>query len=239
MEQRSISHSSSPDSWLRVALNTVTLAMRRRRIERADDQLLGPRGWVVLAVGIAALVVGGGALYVMGPFGLDGSTSSTANGEEPGNPWSDPNDTTGGFAADPSAPVSADPTGSRSRSRITPTASQSKAAAGLEIAERIDIEVSSTASRMLRSGAVDGRVLIVLAALSTERRVTAITATPSQDANAPAELELGVIQVDAVLEWLDKQPDLRPDRFEARRSGDLTYLRLEYDSPEPRGLFTS
>ena len=92
---------------------------------------------------------------------------------------------------------------------------------------------------MLRSDAVDGRILIVLAALSTERRVTAITATPSPDANAPAELELGVIQVDAVLEWLDKQPDLRPDRFEARRSGDLTYLRLEYDSPEPRGLFTS
>lgn len=94
---------------------------------------------------------------------------------------------------------------------------------------------------MLRSGAVDGRVLIVMAALASGGRLHEIdVAPPDPSAPAPtANLELGVSEVDSVLAWLDSQIVLRPDRIEVRREASRSYIRLVYASPEPPGLFPS
>jgi hypothetical protein len=52
-----------------------------------------------------------------------------------------------------------------------------------------------------------------------------------------ADLELGVVDVDRVLDWFDDQRRLHPDRMAVRRAGSVTYLELRYDTPEPPGLF--
>jgi len=54
-----------------------------------------------------------------------------------------------------------------------------------------------------------------------------------------ANVELGVVDVNHVLDWLDDQRKLRPDRLEVHREGSMAYLLLVYDTAEPPGLFPS
>jgi hypothetical protein len=125
-----------------------------------------------------------------------------------------------------------------SRATLTRTASQAKAASGAEIARRTDIEVSPPAAAVLREGKVDGRVLVVLASLASADLLTAVDLPPGgspEDAN----LEMGVVDVDHVLNWLNAQRRLRPDRVEVRREASVAYLLLIHNSPEPPGLFPS
>jgi hypothetical protein len=131
--------------------------------------------------------------------------------------------------------------GASSRGIPTRTPSLARAAAGAEIAGRADIDVSPAAAVMLREGTVDGRVLIVLASLATADLVMSVE-VPSTRSGEPVgvpNLELGVVDVDRVLDWLDSQRRLRPDRMEVRREGSVTYLVLIYDTQEPPGLFPS
>jgi hypothetical protein len=113
-----------------------------------------------------------------------------------------------------------------------------RAAAGAEIARRTDIDVSAAAAAVLREGKVDGRVLIVLASLASADLLTAIDVSSGGSAGA-ANLEMGVVDVDHVLEWLADQRRLRPDRVEVHRQASVAYLLLIYNTPEPPGLFPS
>ena len=134
---------------------------------------------------------------------------------------------------------------SRASSRISslqsPTsdsaAIRARAAAGAELARRSDIDVSPAAAAVLRDGHVDGRVLVVLASLATLGQLVAIDVPDGDEAETP--VELGVESVDTVLDWLEAQPQLRPDHTLARRQGSVTYLLLAYDTPGPPGLFPS
>ncbi|HJU97409.1 MAG TPA: hypothetical protein VJ644_05500 [Jiangellaceae bacterium] len=157
-----------------------------------------------------------------------------------------PGDLTPGTVATPTSPhafvdtsgLPGRPTTESSRTGSERTASLERAAAGAEIAERTDIDVSPAAEAILREGAVDGRVLLVLAALATEGYLTAVDVAPAAPGGAP-ELELGVADVDVVLDWLDQQPRVRPDHLQVRRHFSVAYLRLNYRTPEPAGLFPS
>ncbi len=94
---------------------------------------------------------------------------------------------------------------------------------------------------MLREGLVDGRVLMILASLASADLLTAVD-VPGSSSGGPADvanLEMGVVDVDRVLDWLDNQRRLSPDRVEVRREASVAYLTLTYDNPEPPGLFPS
>ncbi len=116
-----------------------------------------------------------------------------------------------------------------------------RAAAGAEIAARTDTDISPAAAAVLREGEVDGRVLMILAALASADLLTAVDVPVSGSARPAdvANLEMGVVDVDRVLDWLDNQRRLSPDRVEVRREASVAYLKLTYDSPEPPGLFPS
>jgi hypothetical protein len=225
-------------SWPRVLWNTFALWLRRRRIFNRDaDELIGPRTGVVLIAALFAVVVIGGLAYLVNPFGLSGgsadSTESTdASGVQEPRAARERETTRDQAPTSPSvataAPREASP-------------ESAHAAAGAEIASRSDIRVSGDAAALLRSGAVDGRVLIVMAALASGNRLHTIDVPPSDSptATTSTDLELGVIEVDSVLQWLDSQIVLRPDRLEVRREASRSYVRLIYSSPEPPGLFPS
>ncbi len=198
------------DSWPRVIVNTIALEARRLRLRSGD----GPRRQlgIPLAVVLGLVVVGAGVL-ALGWVGR----------EKPGNTATVP------FTA------TQPETGTATTSPVQP--SRARAAAGAEIARRSDIDVSPDAAAVLRGGHVDGRVLMVLASLATLGQLIAVDAPGGVEAETP--VEMGVVSVDSVLDWLEAQPQLRPDHTQARREGSITYLLLAYDTPEPPGLFPS
>jgi hypothetical protein len=218
--------------WHKVVLDTIRLSRQRRREHRDDftasqrsrraDPQRSRRAWIAVLI-VAAGLLSGALLATVALIGPDDPTS-------------------GGTAAPPTSPLvdtsalPSRPTTESSRAGPDRTASLGRAAAGSEIAERTDIDVSPAAGAILREGAVDGRVLIVLAALATEGYLTAVDVTPAASGGTP-ELELGVADVDVVLDWLDEQPRVRPDHLQVRRQSSVAYLQLTYRTPEPAGLF--
>jgi hypothetical protein len=228
VDQRSPLPVGPSPSWLRVIIDTIKLSRERRRLYRLEhgDERRGSRLWFPLVCG---LVVLGGGLLVKIAIG-----SADPGADAASSPSPSPSAQFGAIA----------PTAFSSRSSQPPpsrTASAARAAAGAEIAARTDTDVSPAAAAVLREGKVDGRVLIVLASLASADLLTAVDVPPS-GSGGPADvanLEMGVVDVDHVLDWLDKQPRLRPDRVEARREASVAYLVLTYDTPEPPGLFPS
>ena len=81
--------------------------------------------------------------------------------------------------------------------------------------------MSARAATALREGNIDGRVLVVLASLATADLLTAVDVPPSGSVGPAdaANLEMGVVDVERVLDWLDNQTRLHPDRMEVRRDG--------------------
>jgi hypothetical protein len=232
VDQRSPLAGGPSPSWPRVIIDTIKLSRERRRqyrLEHGGDRRAAPL-WLPIACG---LVVLGGGLLVKVAFGSDDPVPETA-----ASPSQAPSPSP--RIADPSAlpsRSSADP----SRAIPSRTASLMRAAAGAEIARRADTDVSAAAAAVLREGRVDGRLLIVLAALASADLLTAIE-VPRSGSDEPVDetnLEMGVVDVDRVLDWLDGQRRLRPDRVEVRREASLAYLLLFYTSPEPPGLFPS
>jgi hypothetical protein len=221
--------------WHKVVLDTVRLSRQRRReyrdafIASQRGRSSGPRpgrqGWIAVLI-VAAGLLSGALLATVALVGPDDPPPSAAT--TPTSPRAFV-DTSG---------LPGRPTAESSRAGPDRTASPGRAAAGSEIAERTDIDVSPAAGAILRQGAVDGRVLIVLAALATEGYLTAVEAAPAASGGAP-EMELGVVDVDVVLDWLDQQPRVRPDHLQVRRESSVAYLRLAYRTPEPAGLFPS
>jgi len=221
--------------WHKVVVDTIRLSRQRRR-EHGDvfiapqrgmpaDPQRGRRGWIAVLIAAAGLL-SGALLATVAAIGPDDATPGTA--APPTSPRAFV-DTSG---------LPSRPTTESSRAGPDRTASLGRAAAGSEIAERTDIDVSPAAGAILREGAVDGRVLIVLAALATEGYLTAVDVAPAAPGGTP-ELELGVADVDVVLDWLDQQPRVRPDHLQVRRQSSVAYLRLAYRAPEPAGLFPS
>lgn len=220
--------------WHKVVLDTVRLSRQRRREHRdaftasqrrSADLPHGRRAWIAVLI-VAAGLLSGALLATVALIGPDDPAPGTAT------PPTSPRafvDTSG---------LPGRPTTESSRAGPDRTASPGRAAAGSEIAERTDIDVSPAAGAILRQGAVDGRVLIVLAALATEGYLTAVEVAPAASGGAP-ELELGVVDVDVVLDWLDRQPRVQPDHLQVRRQSSVAYLRLAYRTPEPAGLFPS
>jgi hypothetical protein len=219
---------ASTPSWPRVAWNTFVLAVRRSRLRNRDDQILHPRGRALLAGGIALFVALGGALYVLSPFGLERSEGASAPSAGPAD--SSP-ETRPGVALTPPQRRSSTPQGARPGS--------AHAAAGAEIAARTDIAVSDAAGTVLRSGAVDGRVLLIVAGLASTNTLVMIDVPPDDGVTTSSEIELAVTDVNAALAWLDTQPKLRPERVEIRRDSSRSFIRLIYQSPEPPDLFPS
>ena len=231
VDQQSPLLGGTSPSWIRIILDTITLWRERRREFRRqhhDDQRRS-RLWIPVLCGL--VVLAGGLLVRSGFRSAD--------------PVLDAAPTPG---LTPSSEQRDDPTGSASRSSGEPsransdrTASLARAAAGAEIAARADIDVSARAATALREGKIDGRVLVVLASLATADLLTAVDVPPSGSVGPAdaANLEMGVVDVERVLDWLDNQTRLHPDRMEVRREGSLAYLMLFYDSPEPPGLFPS
>ena len=87
-----------------------------------------------------------------------------------------------------------------------------RAAAGAEIAARADTDVSPAAAAVLREGKVDGRVLMVLASLASAELFTAVD-VPVSGSDGPADvanLEMGVVDVDRVLDWLETSAGSAP-----------------------------
>ena len=232
MDQRTPLPVGPSPSWLRVIIDTIKLSKERRRLYRLEhgDDRRASRLWFPV---ICGLVVLGGGLLVKGAFGSADPAPDAVPRPSPS----------------PSAALGAiDPTGSSSRSpaetsRATPsrTASIARAAAGAEIAARADTDVSPAAAAVLREGKVDGRVLMILASLASAELLTAVD-VPVSGSGGPADvvnLEMGVVDVDRVLDWLETQRRLSPDRVEVRREASVAYLLLTYDSPEPPELFPS
>jgi hypothetical protein len=224
--QRSPVPVGTSPSWIRVIVDTIKLSWERRRQFRVqhDDGQRRLRLWIPVLCG---LVVLGGGLLVRAAF-------------RSADPVLD--------AAPPSSEQRDDPTGLESRSPGEPsraissrTASLARAAAGAEIAARADIDVSPDAAIALREGTVDGRVLVVLASLATADLITAVDVPPngSGESTEVTNLEMGVVDVDRVLDWLHSQSRLSPDRMEVRRESSVAYLILIYDTREPPGLFPS
>ncbi|MGH8774764.1 MAG: hypothetical protein ACRDWI_06200 [Jiangellaceae bacterium] len=177
-----------------------------------------------MAIGLGAV-----AAVILG-FGLAGRDGTTPSADPTRTrPSADP------FAPQHRASVTAGP------ETATRSPSPGRAAAGAEIADRTDTDVSPAAESVLRSGDVDGRVLIVLASLAGVGQLAAVDVLDPEAAGSqtPAPVEMGVVDVDVVLDWLDGQPRLRPDHVEVRREDSLAYLVLAYDTPEPPGLFPS
>ena len=209
------SHPPRPrvDSWPRVIANTIALRARRLRLPRGD----GPRRRRIALAATLGLVMVGAGVIALGSMGR----------EKPGNTATIP------FTA------TQPETGTATTSSDQPSraSSRARAAAGAELARRSDIDVSPAAAAVLRSGQVDGRVLVVLASLATLGQLIAVDVSDGVEAETP--VEMGVVSVDSVLDWLEAQPQLRPDHTQARREGSVTYLLLVYDTPEPPGLFPS
>ncbi|MBD0292305.1 MAG: hypothetical protein ICV70_01855 [Jiangellaceae bacterium] len=233
MDQRSPQPVGPPPSWPRVILNTLRLSRERRRRhprDLGDDRPPPPRRlWIPVAVGVA-VVIGVGFL-VKALIEWDATEPSVT-----GTPLAT-------VTQSPSVAVpSGLPTGpARTGPPANPTVPGARAAAGAEIANRADIDVSGAAAEALEQGIVDGRVLMVLAALANADQLITVDVAPTatSDPAGPPNLEMGVIDVDAVLDWLDAQPQLRPDRLVVRRESDVAYIRPAYDTPEPSGLFPS
>ena len=232
MDQRSPLAGGPSPSWARVIADTIKLSRERRRLYRAERGAdRRPRLLIPLVCG---LVVVGGGLLVKGAFG----TADPAPEAAPPSPSRTP--TTQSGTADPTVVPSRLAEGA---SRATPsrTASAARAAAGAEIASRPDTDVSPAAASVLAEGKVDGRLLIVLAALASADLLTAVE-VPQTGAGGPADvanLEMGVVDVDRVLDWLEDQRRLSPDRVEVRHEPSVSFLLLVYDTPEPPGLFPS
>jgi hypothetical protein len=218
-------------SWVRVILDTIKLTWERRRQYRVEHDGWRRRLWLPVLGGVVVL---GAGLLVMAALG-SGSGDPAA-----------------GTAVTPAPRAGSqrveDPTGLASRSagessRAIPSFAPSvaKAAAGAEIADRSDIAVSPAAATVLRKGTVDGRVLIVLASLASADLLATVELPSSGPSGSiqVANVELGVEDVDYVLDWLDVQRNLRPDRMEVHREGSMAYLLLIYETPEPPGLFPS
>jgi hypothetical protein len=228
-------------SWARVVWNTAVLWVRRRilrtdnlRTRSTSTELLGVRGGLLLTAAVAVLVVVGGLVYLGNPFDLSGGSADSRETTGTAEPL--PRQERATVPAEPSSP----PGGATPAPRNASPGS-AHAAAGAELAARPDLQVSAEAAALLHSGAVDGRVLIVMAALASGDRLHEIDVAPP-GASLPtstADLELGVSEVDSVLQWLDSQIVLRPDRIEVRREASRSYVRLFYTSPEPPGLFPS
>ncbi len=231
MDQRSPRPVGQSPSWIRVILDTVKLSLERsRQLRLQHDDHRRSRLWIPVLFG---LVVLGGGLLVK-------ATSESANPVPDAAPTTGTTSDSQQQRADPTGFASRAP-GESSRAISSRTATLSRAAAGAEIAGRADIDVSPGAAAVLREGTVDGRVLVVLAALATADLLTVVDVPPSGSSGSAdiANLELGVVDVDRVLDWLDGQSRLRPERVEARRESSVTYVLLIYNTPEPPGLFPS
>jgi hypothetical protein len=231
VDQRSPLAGGPSPSWPRVIADTIKLSRERRRQNRLEQRVgrRPSRLWVPIVCG---LVVFGGGLLIKAAFGW----VDPAPNAEPG-----PSQSPTGLQriADPStSPTAQLSAGAPSRATPNRTASLARAAAGAEIARRTDIDVSPAAADVLRKGTVDGRGLIVLAALASADLLTAVDVPAGASADAP-NLEMGVVDVNRVLAWLNDQRRLHPDRMEVRREGSVAYLLLIYDTPEPPGLFPS
>jgi hypothetical protein len=217
------------DSWPRVIVNTVALKARRLRLPRGGGARRRLR--IALAAMLGLVMVGAGVL-ALGWVGREqpGSTASV--------PFTATQPETGTATTSSVQP-------SRASSRIPSlhapmtdsAASRARAAAGAELARRSDIDVSPAAAAVLRGGQVDGRVLVVLASLATLGQLIAVDVPDGVEGETP--VEMGVVSVDTVLNWLEAQPQLRPDHAQARREGSVTFLLLAYDTPEPPDLFPS
>jgi hypothetical protein len=217
----------STASWLRVAWNTLVLKLRRGRRQNRHDEILSSRGRALLGGGVAFLVaLGGAAAYLLDPVGPLENTNAPLAGPVESSREKRPEGALTPSQRRPSTPREASP-------------ASGHAAAGAEIAARTDITVSQAAANVLRSGAVDGRVLLVLAGLASSNSLVIIDVAPDDGVTTSSEIELGVNDVDAVLAWLDAQPKLRPEQVEIRRDKTRSFLRLIYQSPEPPGLFPS
>jgi hypothetical protein len=227
-DQRSSVVAGPSPSWIQVILDTIKLSWDRRRhthLQRHQDRRY--RLWVPV---LGGLVVLGAGMLVKAMSGSGGFVPDAASIPAPTASFQQPDEPAGSARRPP--PES-------SRAIPSRTASLSRAAAGAEIAARADIDVSPSAATLLREGTVDGRVLVVLASLATADLITSVE-MPSNGSGGPvggANLELGVVDVDRVLDWLDGQHRLRPDGMEVRREGSVTYLQIRYDTPEPPGLF--
>jgi hypothetical protein len=229
VDQRSPLAGDPSPSWPRVIADTIKLSLARRRLHRLEHggERPGSRLWIPIA---CSLVVLGGGLLVKVAFG-------TADPGPDAAPSPSPSNTAAQRIGDPSALPglsSVQP----SRARPSRTTSVARAAAGAEIARRTDIDVSPAAAFVLRQGKVDGRLLIVLASLASADLLSAVGLAQGASADA-AKLEMGVVDVDRVLDWLDGQSRLRPERVEVRREASVTYLLPIYNTPEPPGLFPS
>jgi hypothetical protein len=229
-KRSSVAAGPSP-SWIRVIVDTIKLSLTRRRqhrLQRDQDQrryglrVLVLGGFVVVGAGLLVNAISESANLLPDAASIPAPTSSSQQHDELAE------------SARRSPPES-------SRAVPSRTASLERAAAGAEIAARADIDVSPSAATVLREGTVDGRLLVVLASLATADLLTSVDTTSSGSGGpvSVANLELGVVDVDRVLDWLDGQSRLRPDRMEVRRDGSVTYLQLMYDTPEPPGLFPS
>jgi hypothetical protein len=229
VDQRSPLAGGPSPSWPRVIADTIRLSRERRRLHRLEQGggWHASRLWILI---VSGLVVLGGGLLIGAAFGSADPVPEVA-------PSPSPSPTTPLRIADPTALPSRSIAES---SRATPskTASVARAAAGVEIARRTDIAVSPAATAVLREGKVDGRLLIVLASLASADLLTAIQVSSGGPTDA-TNLEMGVVDVDRVLEWLDGQRRLRPDRVEVRREASVAYLLLIHNTPEPPGLFPS
>lgn len=232
MDQRSPLPVGPSPSWLRVVIDTIKLSRERRRLyrlERGDDRSTS-RLWIPVVCG---LVVLGAGFIIEGAFG-------SADPEPDAAPKPAQSPSTQHGVIGPTGFSDRSPTES-SRAAPSRTSSVSRAAAGAEIAERADIDVSPPAAAVLREGRLDGRVLIILASLATADLLTAVE-VPATGSGGPADvanLEMGVVDVERVLGWLETQHRLHPERVEVRREASVAYLLLIYDSPEPPGLFPS
>ena len=230
IDQRPAEAAGPSPPWIRVILDTVKLSWvrRRERLLQRDKQqrrfslrVVAAFGLVAVGAGLLVNAMSESANLLPDAASIPASTSGSQGDEVTGS--------TRRLTPEPS------------RAFPSRTASMDRAAAGAEIASRADIDVSPSAATVLRDGMVDGRVLIVLASLATADLLTAVD-TPSSESPASADvpnLELGVVDVDRVLDWLGDQRRLHPDRMEVRRDGSVTYLQLIYDTPEPPGLFPS
>lgn len=223
-DQRSSLPVGRSPSWARVVLDTIKLSWERRRQHAGRRRLL-------LAVLCGFVVLGGGLLV------------RAASGS--GDPVLDVLTPAQGLSSPEGDRDSANSVGRSSgeSSRALPSRSPSlaKAAAGAEIADRTDISVSPAAATVLREGTVDGRVLMVLASLASADLLESVEmpSSGSGESTHMANVELGVVDVNRVLDWLDRQRRLSPDRLEVHREGSMAYLLLVYDTTEPPGLFPS
>ena len=229
VDQQSPLLGGTSPSWIRVILDTVTLWWERRRQFRRQHHADRRRSRLWIPVLCGLVVLAGGLLVRAGIRSADPVLDAAATPAL--TPSSEQQD-------DLTGPASRSP-GEPSRANSDRTASLARAAAGAEIAARADIDVSARAAIALREGKIDGRVLVVLASLATADLITAVDVPPTRGTAEVENLEMGVVDVDRVLDWLHIQSRLSPDRIEVRRESSVAYLVLIYDTPEPPGLFPS